>query len=218
MAKSALAKTMDSLQGHLRPVLSSAGFKRYGRTYNRAADNGIVDVIGFQMGPFDPPGTEPIPGLRENHYGEFTINLGVYVPEVARYHGGGESDSVVHDYNCCIRTRLGSTDDKEYWWKVVDGDATRADISDLLQSDAFPFFDRFNTRDQILAEFGNATHNTNLISTPRIVCALILFEQGQRAEAANLLAAQACDLETPNRHHNIYVVRLAEKLGIRISQ
>ena len=47
------------------------------------------------MGSFDPPGTTHIPGLRENLYGRFTVNLGVYVPEVARNHGGGEAKSPV---------------------------------------------------------------------------------------------------------------------------
>ena len=44
----------------------------------------------FQMGAFDPPGTTYIPGLRENLYGLFTINLGVYVPDVYKFQVGSE--------------------------------------------------------------------------------------------------------------------------------
>jgi uncharacterized protein DUF4304 len=107
MTKSALATSLDALQGHLNPWFRQAGFRKHGRTYNRTTTDGLTHVIGFQMGSFDPPGTTHIPGLRENLYGRFTVNLGVYVPEVARNHGGGEAKSIVHDYNCCIRIRLG---------------------------------------------------------------------------------------------------------------
>ena len=115
MTKSALASTMDELQRRLHPLLRQSGFRKHGRTLNRATVDGLTHVIGFQMGSFDPPGTSHFPGLRENLYGRFTVNLGVYVPEVALHHGGGEAKSVVHDYNCCIRTRLGRTAEKEIW-------------------------------------------------------------------------------------------------------
>lgn len=59
------------------------------------------------MGSFDPPGTTYIPGLREDIYGWFTVNLGVYVQEVARHHGGGEARAFVQVYDCCAREQLG---------------------------------------------------------------------------------------------------------------
>jgi len=59
------------------------------------------------MGASDPPGTTDIPGLRETRHGLFTINLGVYVPEVARHHIGGGAKAWIQDFHCCVRTRLG---------------------------------------------------------------------------------------------------------------
>jgi DNA-binding transcriptional LysR family regulator len=46
-------------------------------------------------------------GLRENLYGIFTVNLGVYVPEVAANHGAGCAKNWVQEYNCCIHARQG---------------------------------------------------------------------------------------------------------------
>jgi Domain of unknown function (DUF4304) len=103
---------VDELQGRLSPLLRQTGFKKHGGTYNRTTKDGLTHVIGFQMGAFDPPGTTYFPGLRNNMKGRFAVNLGVYVPEVARNHGGSEAKSVVHDYNCYIRTRLGRTREK----------------------------------------------------------------------------------------------------------
>ena len=45
-------------------------------------------------------------------------NLGVYVPEVAKYHGGGEAKSVVRECNCCVRARIGGLgpEHTDLWW------------------------------------------------------------------------------------------------------
>lgn len=109
------------------------------------------------MGRFDPPGTTYIPGLRENLYGLFSVNLGVYVPEVARYHGGGEAKSVVRDGNCCIRTRLGHARNKEHWWKISADETLIIELLERLRNEAFPLFQRFESREQILSEFKAAT-------------------------------------------------------------
>jgi hypothetical protein len=66
-----------------------------------------TQIVGIQMRPSGPPGTVELPGLRESLHGWFTVNLGVYIPEVALYHGGGEAKSWIQDYHCAIRTRLG---------------------------------------------------------------------------------------------------------------
>jgi hypothetical protein len=216
MTKSELASTMDELQGLLHPLLKQSGFRKHGRTYNRTTKDGLTHVVGFQMGSFDPPGTTYFPGLRENLYGRFTVNLGVYVPEVARDHGGGEAKSVVHDCDCCIRTRLGRTEQKEFWWKVCVERMLITDLTERLQYEAFPFFQRFDNRDQVINEFRDAVDNTELMAVPRIVCAIILLNRGEREEARHLLAAQARD-HARNPGHPAYVIGLARRLGIDIA-
>ena len=213
MTKSALASTLDQLQQGLDPLLRESGFGKSNRTYNRTTADGLAHVIDFQMGRFDPPGTTHIPGLRENLYGLFSVNLGVYVPEVARHHGGGEAKSVVHDHNCCIRTRLGRGTRRESWWKISADEPLVTQLLQRFQNEAFPLFQRFENRDQILNEFQTATDNTDLMLVPRIVCAIILLNRGDREKARHLLTAQARD-HTRNPHHSAYVVKLAQRLGI----
>jgi len=215
MTGSALAHTLDQLQALLDPMLRQFGFRKHGRIYNRSTADGLTHVIGFQMGRSDPPGTIYIPGLRENLYGLLDVNLGVYVPEVARDHGRHEAKSVVHEYNCCIRTRLKRKANKDLWWTISDGGPLVAEISELIQAEALPLFQRFENRDQILDEFQAAPDSTELMAVPRIVCAIILLHRGQREEARRLLAAQARD-HTRNPGHRAYVTELAHRLGIEI--
>ncbi len=218
MTESDLAHTFDKLQARLDPRLRQHGFRKHGRTYNRSTSDGLTHVIGFQMGRFDPPGTMHIPGLKENLYGRFTVNLGVYVPEVARHHGGGEAKSVVQDANCCIRTRLGRKGDTERWWTISDSESLAAEIAERLQNEALRFFQRFENRDQILGELQAAADTTDLMASapPRIVSAIIRWQRGERDEAQRLLTDQARD-PTRDPRHSAYVSELARRLGVEIT-
>jgi hypothetical protein len=211
--KSEPAKQMDALQAALRPALQRWGFRGRGRAFNRANQDGLTQVITFQMGSFDPPGTTPIPGFRESFYGRFTINLGVYVPEVARYHGGGEAKSVVQEYNCCVRARIGGLgpEHADLWWDLVPGPSLASEIQHRLERDGLPFLERFKSRDAILHELMSPGGKA-FASPPRIVCAIILATRQRLDEARRLLAAQA--LEKRNPRHPAYVRGLAEKLGL----
>jgi hypothetical protein len=213
MAKSGLAKEMDEIQARLRSLLKDNGYRVRGRTFNRSATDGLVQVVSFQMGSFDPPGTTYIPGLRENLYGRFTVNLGVYVPEVAIYLGSGEK-TFVQEYHCCVRARLGplGPEERDFWWLVRAADEVVLDVRERLLRDAFPFLERFGNRDAILFEWKDRSKNLFEGSPPRIVCAIILAARGQTAEARKLLAAQA--QETLNPGHPKYVRGLATKLGL----
>jgi len=217
MAKSELVSAMDELQQRLNPLLRQFGFSKQCRTHSRMTSEGLTQVVGFQMGSFDPPGATYIPGLRENLYGRFAVNLGIYIPEVARHHGGGEPKSV-REHNCCIRSRLGRSiaEGTERWWTISSSEALANEVRQLLEAEAFPLFRRFERRDQVLAEFGHLADNNHLIAVPRIVCALILLERGERDEAQRLLALQARD-HTRNPSHPAYVINLAQRLGLDIS-
>lgn len=95
-------------------------------------------------------------------------------------------------------------------------DALVSALRERLQNDAVPLFQRFENRDQILGEFRTATKNTELMAVPRIVCAIILLNRGEREEAQHLLTAQARD-PTRNPGHQAYVVALAKRLEIEIT-
>ena len=100
MPASPFVKEVDGIQRALKGSLTEHGFKSRGRTFNRQTSDGLTQVVNLQMGSFDPPGTTYIPGLRENLHGMFTVNLGIYIPEVAELHGGGPAKAWVQDYNC----------------------------------------------------------------------------------------------------------------------
>ena len=150
MPKSTYAQAVDAV-----PMLKGRGFKVRGRSFNRAKEHNLTQVVSIQMGASDPPGTTYITGLRENLHGLFTVNLGVYVPEVAGHHGGGAPKSWVQEYHCCVRARLADAagEERDIWWHARAEGAVIADVRRLLADEGLPFLDRFATRDRILAEW-----------------------------------------------------------------
>jgi Domain of unknown function (DUF4304) len=179
-AKSAYVKALDMLQSELHAKLKERSFRVRGRTFNRRTTDGFTQVVHFQMGSFDPPDTKYIPGFSQDLYGKFTINLGVYVPEVAMYQSGGEARSFVHDYHCCVRSRLGKlgSERKDLWWSLQETDVLAAELWTRLERDGFPFLARFETRAGVLREWMQAGDSPYIGSPPRIVCAIILAKRG----------------------------------------
>lgn len=95
------------IKANLAPTLKSEGFKKTARTFHRASGPAIhvVNVQASQWGSSDE--------------GRFTLNLGVYVPELARMLGDAVHEKP-KEYQCQARARIGSlmpagSDD---WWDV----------------------------------------------------------------------------------------------------
>ena len=215
MPKSPTAAQLDGIQREITAFLRPVGFRVKGRTYNRKTADGLTHVVNLQMGSFDPPGTTYHPGLRENLYGRFTVNLGVYVPEVARFHGGGEAKSTIHEYHCCVRSRLGElgTERADLWWSISLDVAIAKDVLVRLDQHGLPFLDRFETRDQILEELAEQGSSYSLGGPPRITRAVILATKGEKEAARELLALQAQATQNPG--HPAYVRNLVDRLGLR---
>jgi hypothetical protein len=215
MGKTEFAEQVDEIQAALIPFLMGNGFKKRGRTFNRTSKDGLISVINFQMGAFDPPGTTYIPGIRENFYGLFTINLGIFVPEVYRAQREGGVKNFVQEYHCCIRARLGRLGPKrqDIWWKAVCSQELVSDLQKRLEMDALPFLQHFETREAIIRDWPDY-FDKNIIglSNPNIVLAIILANQGRTDEARFFLEKQV--KETQHTGHKEYVRNLAKRLGL----
>ena len=106
-----------------------------------------MQVINFQMGQY-PIGGDEIPGLREDLYGMFTVNLGVYLPIVAEIETGGKPKKLTLAYECHVRARLGalSRPGKDVWWDLNAAPQTiMASLSEMLAEVGLPFLDKFSS-------------------------------------------------------------------------
>lgn len=212
---------MDEIQASVRPFLKDLGFRARARAFNRLTSDGLTQVVEFQMGRFDPPGTHYV-GFRKNWYGKFTVNLGIYVPELHEYSFPGAKPSFVHEYDCWIRARLGNLgpEREDLWWELRAIPEEAADIFHRIERDAMPFFAKHETRGKILGEWmprRMTDEDTDFLkftrSREQLACALILAKQGRRDEAKSCLLA-ALEYQ-PNHPSSSRVRALLRELEIQ---
>ena len=160
-----------------------------------------------------PPGTEFFPGLRNDLYGLFTVNLGIHVPEVTQTLEYGGPKSWVQEYHCHVRARLGdvSGDLEDIWWHARYENEILANIKRRLVSGALPWLNARATRDQILGELEGQDRGSG--TPPRIVMATILAKRGDDSRAVELLIEQA---KGAHKGHVRHVTEIAAKLGLAI--
>jgi hypothetical protein len=151
---------MSKVVAQAAPLLRAAGFRKRRHNFNRMTEPGLVQVVNFWMGPFDPPGPGAEKnralkkglGMRTDYYGTFTIRLGVYVPEMVLIERN-RPGAWVNDYNCQLHKAIGELlpDRKDVWWSLDRADVAADVALDALQEAGLPWLDRLASRDAILA-------------------------------------------------------------------
>jgi hypothetical protein len=194
--KTPAAAARDGLLKGLLPTFKEADFRKSGTTFSRSTADGVTHVVNFQLGSFDPPGTHPIPGFRFNLYGKFTVNLGVYLPEIQLFQFPKIKSGPIREYDCFFRVRLGrlGSEEKDIWWTLERVDSLTEEIVARLHRDGFPFLNRFSTRDAILQELEDMGRDHRwMMNTPKVARAAILFARGDSVEARALLQSHVAE-------------------------
>jgi hypothetical protein len=155
MPKSDVAREVDGIQAVIAACLKPFGFRKSGRTFNCERADGIVGVVNLQMGSY-PIGDHVIPGLRENLYGRFAVNLGVRLPCIATVERTPGDKKIYQEHDCHFRNRLSRlVDGKEEQWWSVEGDCGKIgrDIAALLETIAVPFINQFSSYREVIAYY-----------------------------------------------------------------
>ncbi len=208
-------KILDEIQKAIHIELKALGFKKKGRTHNKVLDNGIIQVINFQMGQFQFDNVIEIADLRENLYGQFTINMGVFIPELYIKTFDSEPKSFIREIDCEIRTRLSQQmfgEDK--WFPLTSDFQTTIDlILNLLKSTGQQWFERFENRNKIVSEL---TESKEIEFSPRQkMCGAIIELEIDRINGERIFNDYYNSIED-EKPHKKYVFELAEKLNIKL--
>ena len=124
---------------HVRPY----GFKKYGRTLHRFVSEDISQVIHFQSGM-------PAHGMG----GLLCVNVGIRIPagSVRVFQPKAEKKKYYHDYDCTIRSRLGTVSGKQETWYDLRAKTDRItkNIMDEIDQHVLPAFEVLSSREAIL--------------------------------------------------------------------
>ena len=131
-----------------------------------------MQVVNFQMGRI--------------LHGRFTIDLGVYVPEMV-LDEHERRDGWVNEDNCQLRRRIGSLLDQpgDVWWSLDDTAEASSAASHALEGAGLPWLDRVSSRQKILDAYElSGTAGVGLMPRGAVQIAWLVKESDRaRAEA-----------------------------------
>jgi hypothetical protein len=209
----AAAAAMKQLLSQVRLTLKPLGYRKSGSTFNRGGlPDGIIHVINFQMGAFNPPGAVEIPGLRPSLYGRFTINLGVWLPGLDQpgfWTPPVRSGGLVSESACPIRERIGfllpGQDDT--WWSLSTPPQQLADdVSDAISTYALPWLERFAAWDAIVDWAEDAGRYRRGTGPTLLLATRMRLARGEHAEAETNFRAHVSNCVTELSHPGHFTV------------
>jgi len=204
---------LDLIQADIFSFLKPLGFKKKGRTFNRQTENGIYQVINLQSGKYEFGDKNVIPGLRENYYGKFTVNLGVLIKELYELDIHNKPTDFYQEYNCQIRDRLPHlTMEKDFWWTISSNTKeTAIEIIDGLSSKGLNWFDKFENREKMCYNWG--TEKTHALRA-KLDVGLITLQTNK--EAGQKIIQDYYD-SIEQKPHKDYVLELSKRLGVHLN-
>jgi hypothetical protein len=233
------SEQMKAVVAYVAPLMKEHRFKKRRHSFNRPTADGLVHVLDFQMGAYEP--IPPNLSLAEkeryvetrtrifgsfSNSGTFTVNLGVHVPELeelifALAGNPTPPTSFIPEYRCHVRQRLDHlVSDDDMWWRL---DLPVAELgllmTELIRSHGIPFLDRFPDRDAIFAQWEENAALVPWFSPARLQLAVIASRRGDEIRARELLQTHYDETVLHARHpgHQAYVEQVAAYLGLTIT-
>ena len=171
---SEIAKLIDDvIRLDLAKRLKADGYRKSGRTFYLADDSrtAVVNVQGSKSNLGDE--------------GTFTVNLGVYFPDVAQITNAIPfTGRFPREYNCTIRKRVGKlmSDGNDFWWSVNSDrgvDPLAKDVGDAWSEHGKLWIDRISDLE--------AAHAELLNQQMFFIAAGVSLLRGRRDEAVELV-------------------------------
>lgn len=214
MTKSRFVEGLDTIQTEAALLLQPLGFRKKGRTHNRLTNGGLTHVINFQKAKY--AGQPVIRLFRKTSYGEFAVNLGVFLPCVCRIEYQSVPSDFIEDYDCSLRQRLGALafwPDK--WFQITDdtSDLSKT-VVDLLQRCGLNFLNQFQTYEDVLSYYRKYDNlPSKNAARASLEAALISHHTGDVASAQSLF-----DSAYSTRHEGFkrHVAELANRTGYKV--
>ena len=167
-----IAKRIDSIvQERLAPLLKKNGFKKKARNFYREYSD-RVEVINVQASQWN-----------EGNEGKFTINVGVYYPEISKIIEAPPVTGEPKEYDCTVRERIGllTPENKDQWWQI-DGSVNDLEISENVANQVekicLPWFSKMSDLENV---------KNHVVKNMAFVAAGIALFQGNREEASDLI-------------------------------
>jgi uncharacterized protein DUF4304 len=194
------------------PDLKNLGFRKFGMTFNREPEDGLIHVVNFQGSKWGD---------------KFTVNVGIYVREVdellddwwrrERKSGVPGRDGAVFESVCWLRERIGrfDSDGHDQWWGYGKPETSAREIRSKLLTRVEPVLSQQASRTGLIALWDAARGgDLGWRKEPRtpLGFALLLKQIGRDVDAGAIVQQLCEDSKGVPFHATVQV--LAEDLGV----
>lgn len=189
----------DVIRTSVSPVLRAIGFKVKGRTLHRAATDHVW-IVNVQS------------SIRnEAARASFTLNLGVYYPEVASLVGRQSEAPLPKTSECAVEARIGQlmSEHLDTWWDVSkrgDVSLVGAEVKDALTRFGLPWLTRMSDLRQA-RDFAGAHHYYQEAAAMSLLL-------GERDDARRWIRSILDRPETPAPDYARRMVAWAKRVGL----
>lgn len=141
------AKEVAKIQKAVFPMFKEQGFTSKGRCFNKASPDGTIRVVHFVTMP-----------ATSSEYGKFSVEIGVYIPEVWMFMHGSYGARIPKTFNiadCEVRLAVappGASSARYQYWEAIAYPELTTRLRETLGEQASQFFGRFSDRAAILQE------------------------------------------------------------------
>ncbi len=203
-------ESVDVIERIVYEYLKPLGFRKYGRTLHRFVDGDISQVVNFQNGC-------PSKGIHNILW----VNLGIRIPECVerKFVISEPLKKYYHEYECNIRTRLGSlVDGRDTFYNLKkDPHKIGSDIVTRIQKYVIPIFDALNDRDSVLkhrVEYAHFDQMNNHLA--QLEAAMIMGRRGDLAAATQLFNAHFQNVLAEYNHDLVHGKKTYLRKGERL--
>jgi hypothetical protein len=178
------AKLIDEvIREGVHPLLRAEGFTRRHRTWNRAKGD-FTQVVNIQASMWN-----------YGEKGSFTLNLGVFSPEVWTIAEEIPLPQFVKEEQCTVRSRVGLLMEGQYdlWWDVdgaTDLVSVGSDVTSKLSEFGLPFLRAHSSLETMSEWYAAKLAGHALIWTESTYAAVIMALMGDVGGCNQLLSAQ----------------------------
>lgn len=123
---SEIAQKIDEIINlELKALMKSHGFKKKARNFYKELDGGVFLLVNVQGSMYN-----------DNQDARYTVNLGVFFPQIYEMVGFGNVGAIPSIPDCSISKRIGhlKTERTDYWWQLTPSSNLQQLASDLSSS------------------------------------------------------------------------------------
>lgn len=169
----------DLIKNHVAPLMKQQGFRKNNLTWNRS-NNGFVQVVNFQLSRHSTNDRE-----------SFTINIGIFDPQVWKICWATEPPKFTKEENCLLRVRVGQLlGARDLWWECNSSSKESEvgkEIEDILTTSCLPFLDTMTDYNEIFMFYSSGLDK--ILPIEKIYLAIVRYLNGDLAESDELLNA-----------------------------